>query len=505
LAGGLIANDEAIHGAFTLNDKGQYILDLASNATANAKGFVITIRPNAYWYDGGKKVKVTPADFIYTWQQENGSVKTNDLVSTAGFDQIASITGKGNVVTGTWKKCPAGGPTADNPCGFYADWQSLWTGVYPSFALKGLDFNKIWTNCICDSAGQPVSNGPFYLQAYTKGQGTVLKKNPYFYNPAKLNEVDFKLIPDTNSEVQAMRGGEVDGLMSPTFGTQLAPLQSTPGVTFVETPGFYYEHLDLQEGPKSQNPLLRSPWMRQAIMLGIDRQSIINTIYGSLAKGLKPLNSAVYFSTQATYKPDFQKWNFNAAKALAILKAKCTGGPTSVDPNTSAVWTCSGYPAEFRFSWTASNQVRATQAAIIQAQLKSIGIKIDLVPRASNVFFGQYVSQGDYDIVDFAWVSGDGDPSGYFAIWSCGGDSNYLHYCSKKASDLMNKGQSEGDPTKRAADWNGADAIMAASVPTIPLYQRPAPLAFKTDLLGVSNNPGTLGATWNIQDWHWKS
>jgi hypothetical protein len=46
---------------------------------------------------------------------------------------------------------------------------------------------------------------------------------------------------------------------------------------------------------------------------------------------------------------------------------------------------------------------------------------------------------------------------------------------------------------------------MAATVPTIPLYQRPAPLAFKTDLLGVKNNPGTNGATWNIQDWHWKS
>ena len=121
------------------------------------------------------------------------------------------------------------------------------------------------------------------------------------------------------------------------------------------------------------------------------------------------------------------------------------------------------------------------------------------------MFFGQYVSQGDYDIADFAWVSPDGDPSGYFAIWSCGGDSNYLHFCSKKASDLMAKSQSEGDPVKRAALWNAADKIMAAAVPTIPLYQRPAPLAYKSDLLGVKNNPATLGATWNIEDWHWKA
>jgi peptide/nickel transport system substrate-binding protein len=505
LAGGLVAIDEAQHGAFNLNDKGNYFLDLAKSAKADKNGITYVIRPDAYWYDGGAKVPVTGKDFIYTWQQLNGSVKTNDLVSTAGYDQIASVSGGGKVVTVRWKKCPAGGPTADNPCGFYADWQSLFDGLYPAFALQGADFNKIWTNCICDQNGKPVSNGPFYLEAYTKGQGTVLKKNPFYIHPAKLNEVDFKFIPDSNSEVQAMRGGEVDGLMSPTFGVNLAPLQSTPGVTFEATPGYYFEHLDLQEGPKSQNPLLRSPWMRQAIMLGIDRQAIINTVYGALAKGLKPINSAVYFQTQSQYHPWFAKWNFNQAKALAILKKHCSGGPSTPSADNSSYWTCSGFPATFRFSWTASNPTRALQEQIIEAQLKQIGIKVVAVPRAANVFFGQYVSQGDYDIVDFAWVSPDGDPSGYAAIWSCGGDSNYLHYCSKKASNLMAASQSEGNPTKRAAEWNAVDKIMASTVPTIPLYQRPAPIAFKSDLLGVKNNPATLSATWNIQDWHWKS
>lgn len=505
LAGGLIGNYEASRGAFQLNAKGVYFPDLVTSATANTTGIVYHIKPNAYWYDGGKKVPVTGKDFIYTWQQLNGSVKTNDLASTSGYDQMASVTGTGKTVTVKWKKCPAGGPTATNPCGFYADWQALFGGLYPGFALQGLDFNKIWTNCICDSAGAPVSDGPFYVAAYTKGQGTVLKKNPYFYKPAGLNEVDFKFIPDSNSEVQAMRGGEVDGLMSPTFGQNLAPLTSTPGVTWNEVPGYFFEHLDLQEGPKSTNPLLRAPWMRQALMLGIDRQAIINTIYGALAKGLQPLNSAIYFSTQSNYHPYFSKWNYNQTKALALLKKHCTGGPTSPDPNTSAEWTCSGYPATFQFSWTSSNPTRAIQESIVEAQLKSIGIKIVATPRAANVFFGQYVSQGVYDIADFAWVSPDGDPSGYFAIWSCGGDENYLHYCSRAASDLMQKGQSEGDPTKRAALWNQADSIMSAQVPTIPLYQRPNPLAYNSGLLGVSNNPATISATWNIEDWHWKS
>ena len=238
LSAGLVGNFEALHGAYNLNDKGQYFLDLAASVKADKNGIVYKIRPDANWYDGGAKVPVTGKDFIYTWQNLNGSIKTNDLATTAGYDQIASVTGTGKTVTVKWKKCPAGGPTADNPCGFYADYPSLFSGLYPGFALQGADFNKIWTNCICDQAGKPVANGPFYLQAYTKGQGTVLKKNPFYYKPAKLNEVDFKFIADSNTEVQAMRGGEVDGLMSPTFGANLAPLQTTPGVTFESTPGY---------------------------------------------------------------------------------------------------------------------------------------------------------------------------------------------------------------------------------------------------------------------------
>ena len=124
-----------------------------------------------------------------------------------------------------------------------------------------------------------------------------------------------------------MRGGEVDAI-NPTFGINLLPLKSTPGVTFNQVPGLYQEHIDIQFGPKGQ-PLLRSPWMRQAIMMGIDRSSIIKTVYGELAGNTKPLDSLVYYPADASYKTDFAKWNYNPTKALALLKKHCTGGPSS--------------------------------------------------------------------------------------------------------------------------------------------------------------------------------
>jgi peptide/nickel transport system substrate-binding protein len=341
------------------------------------------------------------------------------------------------------------------------------------------------------------------MSNYTKGQGITLRANPFWYGKKPgLREVDFKIITDTNTEVQAMRGGEVDAI-NPTFGVNLAPLKSTPGITFNQVPGLYQEHIDIQFGKQGQ-PLLKAPWMRQAIMLGIDRQAIINTVYGQLAGNTTPLNSLVFYPVDSRYRADFAKWNFNPAKALTLLKKHCTGGPASVDQGNNDYWTCSGYPAKFRFTWTASNATRTTQEAIVKAELKSIGIAITDYSLPANVVFGPTgVPSGNYDLADFAWVTLP-DPAGFVPTWECAGLSNYLNYCNRAATKLMEASNSELDPKKRAADFQRADALMANDVPSIPLYARPNPLIWKNGVLGMKNNPSQIGFSWNIEDWKWK-
>jgi peptide/nickel transport system substrate-binding protein len=477
-----------IRGAYNINNKLQYVKDLISAASATKTTLSYTIRPDANWNWGGKKSPVTYKDFVYTWQQLVNPA--NDVVGRDGYDQITGYTHKGaKQITFKWKKP-------------YAAWQLLFGGVYPSAALAGQDFNKIWTSCICGSDGKPVSDGPFMLTNYTKGQGSTLKKNPLFYGKkAKLNEIDFKIITDTNTEVQAMRGGEVDAI-NPTFGINLLPLKSTPGVTFNQVPGLFQEHIDIQFGKQGQ-PLLRAPWMRQAIMMGIDRTSIIKTVYGDLAGNTAPLDSIVYYQSDAAYKPDFHKWNFNATKALALLKKHCSGGPATV--GGSGTWTCSGLPAKFRYTWTASNATRTTQEAIVKAQMKNIGIEIVDAALPANVVFGPTgIPSSNYDLANFAWVTSP-DPAGFVPTWGCGGESNYLTYCNRAATRLMEASNSELDPAKRQALFAQADKLMANDVPTVPLYSRPNPLVWKSAIGGMKNNPASVGFGWNAEEWFWKS
>src|SRR5581483_8493665 len=428
-----MGGEETTYGPYIQNNKGVWIpTGVTTSAIVSSKSVTYTISPKAYWYWGGRKVPVTYQDFVYTLQQVDNP--NNDLVERTGYSNLdpTHFTHKGaKQVTFFWKttKC-----SADFPCGPFANWQYLFNELYPSAALKGLDFNKIWTNCICGGDGKPVSDGPYYLSNYTKGQGAVLKANPFWIGKKPgIAEVDFKLITETNSEAQAMRGGEVDAI-SPTFGLYLAPLKSTPGITFNQVPGYFFEHLEFREGNApaadsvtggSTNKLLRAPWFREALAMSIDRQSIINTVYGSLSAGLKPMDSAVYYQTEAPYKPDFAKWNFNPQKALALMAKHCTGGPSSVDPSNSKIWQCSGLPASINWTWTTGNSVRATSEAIAKAEMKSIGIEVNDHSLPANVVFGSSgIPSGNFDVAEFAEIT-TGDPSDWYDIYRCQGASNW--------------------------------------------------------------------------------
>jgi peptide/nickel transport system substrate-binding protein len=494
----LTGNTPTLRGNYIIDNNGNYHLDLASKVVATKSGLSITIRPKAYWnWVGHAKAPVTYKDYVYTWQQIMN--KANTPASTTGYDLITGFTHKGqNQITFKWKKP-------------FADYRDLFGLIYPSKAVAGLNWNTMWADCVCGNDGHPVSDGPFLLTNYTKGQGLTLKPNPLWYGKKPgLKEVDFKLITDTNSEIQAMRGGEVDAI-NPSPQTALAQLVHQSGLKYSAIPGFTQEHIDLNEGGTAA-PIMKHNWFRQAMMLGMDRHSLIKALFGDIAPGLKALDNAMW-ELGPNAKPSYSKWAFAPRKAIALLKAHgCTGGPATPTRGNTAVWTCPGNEkTEIRWHTTLGNQRRATSAAIFNQQLGAIGIKTDVSFEPANPnFFGTRLPNHDFDAAEFAWLGGP-DPSGFDAIYQCQdnaknlGGSNYKLYCNKKVDALIKAGDSELNPSKRTADFQNAATLIANDVPIIPLYAPPSILVYKSGIKGMnnSNNPTLLGPTWNIEQWHW--
>jgi ABC-type transport system substrate-binding protein len=499
-----------LRGAFIQNARGTWVMDLVSGAHADTHGVSYTIRPDAFWYWGGKKVPVTYRDFVYTLRELDDPA--NDVASRVGYanlDATRFVHDGDRRVSFFWRTT---GCSASYPCGPYANWQFLFSQLYPSFALGGQDFNTIWTNCICGNDGKPVADGPFYLANRVPGQLVVMKRNPYFRDKAKLAEVDFKILSsDAGVLAEAMRDGQVDA-MYPSFAPDLLNLRGSPGLTYRIAPQYALEFFQLREGSAPGGPsvtkggsnvLLRAPWMRQAIALALDRQGLIDAVYGA-GSGLKPTDNVLLYAGEAGYRPDFARWNYDPAKAIAILRKHCTGGPTAPDPATTRVWRCAGLPALFRYSWPSAASARTLIEQAAKVNLRAVGIAVADRPLPNPVVFSPTgIPSGDFDLAQFANFT-SGDPGDWYDTFRCFGSQNWTGYCSHTLDALLKAANNELDPEKRTELMQRADATLAAEVVEIPLFQKPGALIHKSDLLGIGLNPGVFGPFWNIQDWHWK-
>jgi peptide/nickel transport system substrate-binding protein len=407
------------------------------------------------------------------------------IVSRTGYDQIKSAKTHGSKsVTFTFKQN-------------FADWKDLFGYVFPSHALAGQDFSKVWINDINNpKTGKPISDGPFVFAGWNHGSDMTLTANPSFYgHKAKLAKIVARFLTNSNSEIQAVKGGEVDAIY-PQPQLPLADLRTTSGLTVQSHLGPIYEHIDIEVGPKG-NPLAKFPWVRQALSMSLDRAGLVKAVFSTLNPSLKPLGNVVYLNNEPQYKDHFARWNFNAAKAKSLIESHgCKKGG-------DGIYACNGTRLSFQFESTAGNQLRELAFSIIQQQYKAAGIEVVNNFKPSNIYFGSDLPNGNYDLAMFAW-SGGVDPSPNTSIWSCpadGGTQNYMNYCDRAVDALFKKGNAELNPKLRTAYYNGADALIAKDVPTIPLYQKPTFLVYHNYVKGMSDNVTQAGPMWNAENW----
>jgi len=260
------------------------------------------------------------------------------------------------------------------------------------------------------------------------------------------------------------------------------------------------------------NPLLAKQYIRAAISEGMNRQSLIKALYGSIAPGLKPLNNPEYNNgTYATGKyAYFNKYNFNPKGAIKLMKSHgCTGGPSTPSANNNKVWSCGGQSATFRFD-TTTRASRVESSQIFSQQLMAVGIKLNVTIHDPATFFGTVLPNTDFDLGEYAWIGGP-DPSGFDSIYQCYngpanlGGSNYKRYCNHKVDATIKKADVNFNAAQRTAQYESVAKTLSDQIAVIPLYASPQIFVYKKALQGAgnSNNPTAEGPTWNLQNWHW--
>jgi peptide/nickel transport system substrate-binding protein len=471
-----------IRGAFLFTPKFQYKPDLISKYTMklNPQRITYSIRENAKWSDG---VPVTGKDFRFTWQTENNP-KYRDHLTPVGWEDIGNVKGNGKVVTVTFRRN-------------YAGWKTLFGFVLPQHALAGEDMLNVWNDCICNpkKGSAPIGDGPFLLTRFDRGSGITLKRNPagWYGKRAKLDSIVFRFITNTNSEIQAVRAGEVDAIY-PQPQLALADLRNQAGLKVVSHLGLQWEHIEIQQGARG-NPLAKNKWMRQALILSFNRNSAAKALYGTLNPNVKVLNSLSRLTNEPGYTPaHFNKWDYSPSKVNNIMRAhNCSKGG-------DGIFACNGTKVAFDFASTTGNALRALAFTIFQDQAAKAGIQLRNAFVPAGTLFGSKLPTHDFDLAMFTWLVSV-DPTYLVNIFGCGRGQNYSDYCNRSVTSLLAKSDHELNGKRRLALVNRSGAILGTDVAMIPLFQRPTYLVYKTSVSGMVDNPSSQGPSFNAENW----
>jgi len=458
---------------------------------------VYQINPKAVWSDG---TPMDATDFIYNWQAQSGDPKFKDVggkpyqpASTAGYNQIKSVTGSngGKTVTVVFSKP-------------FGDWKSLFSDIVPAHIAKTAGFNGGFQTF---NAAVKVSGGPFTIQSYAQGQSLIEVPNPKWWGPApKLSKLVFRFFADEDQIPPAIVNGEVDAAApAQTSLSFKSAVEAAPSNNTTILPGLQFQHIDFNQA----NPYLAQVGVRQAIAHGLNRAQMVSRIVGPITSSVKVLDNRIYMPTQPQHQDTSDGYgDYDVAKAKSLLQAAgmTMGSDGYFHPKSGPQ---AGKPLTFTISTTSGQAVRAQIEQLFQADMKAVGIKINIQNYTPDTLFGTVGPKGEFDIIEFAWVStpfASGNQPIYCSYTNtnnCG--ENWDHYANPQVDALFNQALTELDPTKATSLYNQADAILWKDMATLPLFQQPSLYTWNTKWANILPNPSNYGLTWNAQDWGLKA
>jgi len=287
---------------------------------------------------------------------------------------------------------------------------------------QGYDDSQAWAS---------KGTSAYYTTSWKKGDPVILHRNPYYWkNTPSIDEVDIEYIPDDNTRILKLQGGEddvidfvpfsqIDALNTfPGLHAQLFPIQQT---TFVQ--------LNVTKPPLSDLNV------RQALNYATDKDAIIKSVFFGQAQ---PMNAPIPLGTYVD--KESPGYPFDLAKAQALMAA-------------------SSVPNGFTLPMVVpnNNQDRINTAIILKDEWAKIGVNVDIqqvdaaTQRAAR-------TSGNYNSMPSAWTNDMNDPteivnyemrggegSGSFAYWT--------RYDNPQLSDQITQADLQQDPTRREQQY----------------------------------------------------
>ncbi|MBS0547369.1 MAG: ABC transporter substrate-binding protein [Proteobacteria bacterium] len=320
----------------------------------------------------------------------------------------------------------------------------------------------------------PVCAGPYKFVERVQQDRIVVEKFADYWNKDNvfIDKITYLPIVDSTVRLANLKSGSLD-VIERVLATDIKAVREDKKLKLSKAVSLGYVGLtiNLNNGPKSDNPLAKNPKVREAFELSIDRDAINQVVFnGEFVPGnqwVSPKNPY--------YQEKFPIPKRDVAKAKALLKEAGVKTPLSIDfmvPNG----------VEFR-----------SVAEVVQSMAAETGfdLKIRLTEFATSL---KQSEDGNYQLYLIGW-SGRSDPDGNsYSFQVCNQPQNTSKFCDPEVDAAQNEARTKSDVAQRKAAYEKVAAKLTpkGAGPIVYIYHPQVLVAHTDRLEGYKQMPDGL-------------
>jgi peptide/nickel transport system substrate-binding protein len=462
--------------------------------SGDAKTWTFHLRPHLVWSDGQP---YDARDVDFTWKLWLNPSFSAEI--TQGFTLISSANVSADHLAITFHLKRA-----------YAPFLSLWVDGY--FApLPAHHFSTMAPESIKkapDNRNPKVTSGPFLMEESQPGDHYTLVRNPRYYRASEglpyLDKVIFRIV-EQDAILKDLQTGTINSVGFLDLGKlqEYRRLSNYTLVTPASSASFEAMFFNFHN-----QVLATHPEVRQAMAMAIDQRALIAVARHGFASPLCTDHGSAY---HPGYQPTAPCPEFDPVAANKLLSDN--GWVKGAD----GVRTKGGQRLEFEYSTSVTSATwRIDDEAIIERNVRAVGIKLDIQNYSAITFFASLLPGGEaspptgamagrYDIAEFEITGFVGYDPNDSSLLACDQfpphGYNIDFYCNAALDALYNQELTTADPGLRQQLFFEIHRIYLTEFPFIVLFGMPD-LAIVHK--GTHNyQPGPLGASETINIWEW--
>ncbi|MGL5427958.1 MAG: ABC transporter substrate-binding protein [Cetobacterium sp.] len=313
-----------------------------------------------------------------------------------------------------------------------------------------------------DKNGKLVGTGAFKLLDWGTGVKVILEKNEnYFKEIPKVSRIEFVTIPEATNRFIALETNEVQ-IAYDIASIDVKSLEKSKDLTVINELSYGTDFLSINTEKAPLNDIN----LREAISYALDKESINEVIFESTSK----VANSIITPTTFGYSVKENKI-YNLEKAKEIMKKYSL--PIKIE------------------LWIYEDTSKYQMAQIIQANLKEIGIDVEIKTLELSSFL-QLSAMGQHNALIGLWYTSTGDADyGYYPLLhssSKGGVGNRSFYDNKEIDRLLEEARKEQNQEKRKEIYNKVQNIISKENPIIPIVYKTYTIGLNKKIKGFKFN-----------------